>query len=65
MHCVALPVCGSPSSRARHFKVGQIWMYTFIIVQWPDGKVVNFYRVLQVWPWMKKQPDWMWRNYET
>ena len=29
---VALPVCGSPLSRACHFKVGQIWTYTFIIV---------------------------------
>ena len=32
MCCVALPVHGSPLSRVHHFKVGQIWMYTFIIV---------------------------------
>ena len=42
MCCAALPVRGSPLSRARHFKVGRIWTYTFIIVQWPDGKVVHF-----------------------
>ena len=62
---VALPVCGSPLSRAHHFKVGQIWTYTFIIVRQCDRKVVNFNRILQAWPWMKKQPDWMWRNYGT
>ena len=40
-------------------------MYTFIIVWWSDRKVVNFLRILQVWPWTKKWPDWTWRNYET
>ena len=29
---MALPVRGSPLSRVHHFKVGGIWMYTFIIV---------------------------------
>ena len=58
----ALPVHGSPLSRACHFKVGQIWMYMFIIVQQRDRKVVNFHRILQVWPWTKKRPDQTWRN---
>ena len=63
--CVALPVHGSPLSRAYHFKVGQIWMYTFILVLQSDGKVVNFHCMLQVWPWTKKWPDRTWRNYKT
>ena len=62
---MALPVCGSPLSRVRHFKVGQIWMYTFIIIWQSDGKVVNFHRMLQVWPWTNKRPDRTWRNYKT
>ena len=62
---VALPVSGSSLSRVRHFKVGQISTYTFIIVRRPDGKVVNFHRMLQVWPWTKKRPDQTWRNYKT
>ena len=65
MCCVALPVCGSPLSRVRHFKVGQIWTYTLIIVWQSDRKVVNFHCILQVWPWMNKQPDWTRRNYKT
>ena len=65
MHCVALPVCGSPLSRVHHFKVGRIWTYMFIIVWQSERKVVNFHRMLQVWPWMNKWPDWMWRNYKT